>query len=183
MIETIIAERYARALVSLAQDKGLESVDQIAGQLENFCKLCDATPELLPTLSDRYQDLFARERIVAEIATQAGCDEIVKNFFKLLVHKGRINLIAVITAEYVKLAHLAQGRLVMKVVSAQNLSDDMYQNIQQMFAKQFQKIMVLQKQILPEVLGGVRVHIGDRVYDSTVSHQIEKVKQSMLENI
>ncbi len=183
MIETMIAERYARALISLAQDKGVEAIDRFASEIEKFCKLCDDTAELLPTLSDRYHDLFARERIVAEIATQSGFDETIKNFLKLLVHKGRINLIHVVATEYVKLAHLAQGRLVMTVVSAQNLAEPLYQSNQEMFAKKFQKTMVLKKQILPEVLGGVRVHIGDRVYDSTVSHQIDKVKQSMLESI
>lgn len=183
MIETMISERYARALIGLAQDQGVEAIDRFGAELEMFCKLCDATPELLPTLGERYNDLFARERIVAQIADQSGFDETVKNFLKLLVHKGRINLIAVVASEYVKLAHAAQGRLVMTVVSAQGLTDTLYQNIQELFAKKFQKTMVLQKQILPEVLGGVRVHIGDRVYDSTVSHQIDKVKQSMLESV
>lgn len=182
MIENMIAQRYARALISLASDKGGDAIDRFGGQLASFCKLCEENQTLLSTLSDRYQDLFARERVATQIAQQMSFDDVIVNFLKLLIHKGRMQLVAVVSEEYNMLAHEAQGRLVMKVVSAQNLSDELYANLQDVFAKKFNKQMVLKKQILPEVLGGVRVHIGDLVYDSTVSQQIENVTQSMLES-
>lgn len=182
MIENIIAERYARALLSLAQDKGPESLDAFGLELQTFLSCCEETPELLTTLGDRYQDLFARERIVDQVASKAGFSTEVKNFIKLLVHKGRISLLATVVEEYVKLAHTAQGRLVMKVVSATTLSDDVYQSLVKEFQRQFQKQMVLKTSLSPDVLGGVRVHVGDCVYDYTVSHQIEKFKQTLLDH-
>lgn len=179
MIETIIAERYARALISLAKENGKPVIDRFANELSQFVSLCQSHAGLLPTLSDRYHDLFARERIVADLADKAQFDPIVKNFLKLLIRKGRMALIATISQEYQTLAHREMGRLVIKVVSAEPLNDQLYQEISDVFAKTNARQVVLEKQVLPDVMGGVRVHVGDRVYDGTLRHQMEKIKQSL----
>lgn len=178
MIENVIAQRYARALIGIAAEQN--AIDEYGKQLHTFAGFCKENRDLLKSLSDRYNDLFARERIVAEIADKAGFAEPVKNFLKLLVHKGRIALFHFVAEEYDVLAHEKMGRVVMKVVSAKELSDSVYDDLLQTFKQRLNKETVLKKQILPDVIGGLRVHIGDRVFDYTVRSQIDRVKQAML---
>lgn len=177
MIENVISERYARALLQIAREKN--AIDAFGKELKTFEGFCKDNRELLKNLSDRYNDLFARERIVAQIADKAGFAIEIKNFLKILVHKGRIGLIATICDEYEKLAHAAMGRLVMKVVSAEELESHVYDDLLKIFGEAHKKEMVLKKQLLPDVIGGLRIHVGDRVHDFTVSHQIEKMKMAM----
>lgn len=180
MIEHNIAKRYARALLSVALGESRENVDKYGDELVTFAAACRSHAALLDTLSNRYFDMFARERIVDALAAKLSLAVSVKNFIKLLIHKGRIGLFPAVVTEYLALAHGVMGREIMTVVSAAPLPEAQYGELGETFAKITGKKMVVERKTLPEVLGGVRVHIHDKVYDYTVKNQIEQMKQRML---
>lgn len=180
MIENTIAKRYARALLSVALDISKSQVDILGAELLSFDNACQANPALMPTLTNRYFDLFARERIIADLAKKMSLSQTTAHFLQLLIHKSRIALFPIILKEYQTLAHDVMGRAVMTVVSSTELSDAQYQNLETLFGGMTGKKMVVERRTQPEVLGGLRVHIKDEVYDYTVAHQLEKMKQQML---
>lgn len=179
MIEAMVAKRYARALLDLALEGGNKTVDAYAGQLKKFQSLCDLHPEFLPTLANHHFDLFARERIVNQIAKQLGFDERFCNFLKLLIHKGRIELFAFVLEAYNTLANEATKRSILKVVSASELPEKDYQNLVEHFQRETGREIILVKNIDPTLLGGVRVHLGDRVYDYSIKGQLERLKERL----
>lgn len=180
MIEHNIAKRYARALLSVALDGSRDNADKYGDELATFGEACRSHAALLDTLSNRYFDMFARERIVDALAAKMGLAVPVKNFIKLLIHKGRIGLFPTIVTAYRVLAHEVMGREIMTVVSATPLPEAQYGELSETFAKITGKKMVVERKTVPEVLGGVRVHIHDTVYDYTVQNQIEQMKHRML---
>lgn len=179
MIEAMIAKRYARALLELALEGGTKTVDAYANQLKKFQDVCEFHREFLPTLANHHFDLFARERIVNQIAKQLDFDEQVTNFLKLLIHKGRIGLFAFVLSAYNKFTNEVTQRSILKVVSATELSAQNYQSLVEHFHRETGREIILVKDTDPTLLGGIRVHLGDQVYDYTIKGQLERLRQRL----
>ncbi len=134
----------------------------------------------MPTLANPHFDLFARERIIDSLAQKMALSDNIKNFLKLLIKKSRMNLFSFVCDEYHALANDIMGRVVMTVVSAVDLPDAQYDTLKKLFSDVTGKAMVVKRRTDPDILGGVRVHVKDKVYDYTIASQLEKMKQSML---
>lgn len=180
MIEHSISKRYARALISVATGESIATVDDYGRQLESFFAACQLNANLLQTLANRHFEFQARERVIDGVAGKLGLARPVINFLKLLVRKGRIQIFSNILHEYQRFAHELMNREVMTVVSAVDLPEDQYTTLAGLFGKVTGKSMVLKRQKQADVLGGVRVHIRDRIYDYTIKSQLEQMKQRLL---
>lgn len=178
MIETTIALRYARALTQLAKEAG--RVDEFGAELTEICALMQGSPELHAVLANRHLPLSARFNILDKIFATGKIDILVRNFVKILVRKGRVQLIGEIVKEYKKLADVILGREPMLVVSAVELPADIYDSLARHFSAKTGKQMVLKKKIDTSVLGGVCVQIGGMMYDATLAKQLVELKSSML---
>lgn len=178
MIENAIAKRYARALIAVAESE--KKVDDFGSELASFYEACLKMPGAFDVLSNRHLDLLARLRAVEKISVKLGLAVSVKNLIKLLLKKGRFDLLPVVVLEYGLLAHKVMGRVVMQVVSATHLDASQYDDLERHFSKASGRKMVVNKVLNPDVLGGVRVHIGDQVYDYTIAKQLETLGNRML---
>ncbi|MBI2341015.1 MAG: ATP synthase F1 subunit delta [Deltaproteobacteria bacterium] len=178
MIESSIARRYSRALVELAREE--DKLEAYGGQLKDFYALCAEVPPLLDTLTNRFFDITARLKIVDRLAEKLNLALPVKNFVKLLIKKGRIGLLAEISAEYQRALHELQNRAVATVVSAKELSDSVVSEIRTILAKKTGLEVVMEKEVKPSVLGGVCVRIGGVVYDGTVRAELNRLTEKMM---
>jgi len=176
VIENVIAKRYARALIALAKEES--GIDAFGEQLKSFKNLC-VESDLFDTLSNSGYDISARLSIVNEILGKSDFHEHFKNFLRLLIRKGRMGLLVEINDEYVSFSHEELNRRVMTVVSAVDLSDDIYNELTQHFCEKTGKEMILRKKVDAELLGGARVHIGDQVFDYTIRKQLNDIKSQM----
>lgn len=179
MIEAMIAKRYARALLDLAQQQGPKQVDLYGQQIQAFCQTCRTNPVLLTTLANSHFDLFARERIVTQVAKKLELSEHVLNFLKLMVHKGRASLFNFVSDEYTRLANALLGRTELTVVSAVELPEATLKQLVEHFHRESGHEILLRKKTDSRLLGGIRVHLGDKVYDYTLQGQLEQLKQQL----
>lgn len=178
MIEGTIAIRYARALMGLAKKE--DRIDVLGQQLGWFVDCCKKERHLLAVLAEKGFDLGRRLSIVDSLASKIGLDVIIRNFLKLLIQKGRIQLLPMIYDKYVAMANKILGRLTMLVVSAVELPDKRYERLVKFFGEKLGKEMILKKRIDRAVLGGLRVQIGDKIYDDTLKRQLIDLKRKMV---
>lgn len=178
MIDAVIAKRYSRALFSVARQE--DSIDLYLEQLKKFLKICDINSNLFPTLANKGFDMAARLRILDQVLKQTDLSQYVRNFLALLIRKGRMELMHHILDEYETITHQMMNRGVMTVVSAIELPQDQYDALVEHFSHQTKQKMNLRKKIDQKVLGGVRVHIGDSVFDYTLKNQLEAIQHRML---
>ena len=120
MSKSAISKRYAKALVELAEDKGiLEACGAELAQIRDLLKREQALRLLLesPTLA-----VEKKIAIMADVSTTMECSEETKNFVCLLTMKDRIQYIAQIYAEYEKLSDEIRGVVRARVESATKLT-------------------------------------------------------------
>ena len=69
-----------------------------------------------------------------------------------------------------------RGAAVAEVVSAIELDEDTKKNIKKVLKKKFGRNVELKMQIDEDVLGGLRVSVGERTFDGLVSTRLSEVK-------
>ncbi len=178
MIDVVIAKRYARALIQVAQTEN--AVDAYGGELVQFMDALNLDENLLMTLSHKAFDLMARLRILDAIVARTNPRANVKNFLKLMLRRGRIGLFPIVCEEYHNFADKIMGRQAMTVSSVKELAEKEYQQLEKYFGEKFNRKMIVKKKIDRELLGGVSVLVGDHIYDYTLKNQLEQIKQKMM---
>lgn len=178
MIERTISLRYARALLQIAKEAN--AVDDYARQLTDFCSLCQQYPDLMAALSVKGFGHVNRLNVLNAVLEKSEYADHFRNFLRLLVKKSRIHLLDTLCEQYIILADAVMGRCQMTVTSSVDLQEKQYGELLDLFGSRTGQKMVLNKKIDPSVLGGIRVQIGDRVYDNTIKYQLKNLKERML---
>jgi F-type H+-transporting ATPase subunit delta len=104
----------------------------------------------------------------------------ILNFMLLLLDKGRMPLLPEIYREYVKRADEAQGILNITIMTAMPLDQQQMDKISETFRTIFHSASVKTSvQTDPSLLGGVKVRVGDKLYDGTLQGKLSRL-QSVL---
>ena len=90
--------------------------------------------------------------------------------------KNRIKYIDGISKEYSELARNKNNEIKLKIISATGLTDDEINGITDKYKKVYNAANVSYEQFIDEsVIGGVKVVIGNKVYDGTVKTQLNNM--------
>lgn len=177
MSQSIVAKRYAQALFELAQQNN--KLDAVGGDLKELVKVVQSTPELLELLTAPKISSDRKKSIIAELFANAA--EEVVNTLKLLVDTKRIHEVVAVAEDYATLAAEAQGKAQAVVYSTRELSDEERESISQAFAKRVGKeSLAITNEIDPSLLGGIRVQIGNHIYDSTVLNKLARLERELI---
>lgn len=174
--QTFVAalERQAVRAQLLAADQA-GALDETEDELFRFARLVESDPELRNALADRSMPLSSRQGLVGDLldgrvgaATAALARRAVAARERTFAH----------TIEgYVDLAATQKNRVVATVRVARPLDDDQRHRLQAALARQVGRDLVLQEVVDPDVLGGVRVELGDEVVEGTVSGRLDEAQR------
>lgn len=180
MIEASIARRYAKALVHLG--KASNSLQLYLDELDQFDKTLSGHEGLRVTLSNRFLDLKARLRVVDELSTKMGLSAEVCRFIKLLIKKGRMELFPLVVKAYRKFAFELQKKKEATVASAFPLDEGAYDEIKKIFSERTGGEVLIRREINPNLLGGLRVSLGNDVYDGTLKAHLDALNDKMMKS-
>src|SRR5439155_25914475 len=106
-VVAVVHRIYARALFEAARDKG--RLDTVSEELEDLVRALDDVPELDALLENPETDSQVKADVLEQVLGEA--DELVRNFLRLLVEKGRAAEIREIAAEFETLVAAEEGIL------------------------------------------------------------------------
>ena len=78
------------------------------------------------------------------------------------------------------LVEQAQGLVHVEVVSAVPMPENMQQALRQKIESSLKKTVELTLTVDKEILGGLRLRIGDRVADASVRHRLEQLREMLI---
>lgn len=172
-----VAKRYAEALFQLASET--HSIAEVSADLHELTKAIEATPALLELLNAPKISSAKKKAMLAEILANA--NSAVVNTVQLLVDKQRIQDVTTVAREFQNLATAAQGAAEATVYSTRALTESEQAEISAAFAKLVGKsTLAIQNIIEPSILGGIRVQIGNYIYDSTIASKLEGLKRTLV---
>ena len=172
-----VAKRYAEALFQVAQSQNV--LAEVSADLKELAKAFETTPELVSLLQAPKISSEKKKAMVSTILSNA--HQAVVNTLHLLIDKKRINEVSLVAEEFQALAAAAQGAAVATVFSTRTLTDAERAEISAAFAKLVgMEKLEITNVIEPSLLGGIRVQIGNYIYDSTVAAKLEGLKRTLV---
>lgn len=176
MSESKVARVYATALYQAASEE--ERVEQVRRDLGGFVQAIDSSPELRQLLAAEEITDFQKTQVLMEL-TEGG-DELMRNLLRLMVDKNRETEVPATYRAFVELVEQAQGLVHVEVVSAVPLPADMQQALKNKIESSLRKTVELTLTVDKEILGGLRLRIGDRVADASVRHHLEQLREMLI---
>ena len=176
MSENKIARVYATALYEAATEEGL--VEEVRRDLGEFVQALDSSAELRQLLlAEEISD--ARKTQVLMELTEGG-SELMRNLIRLMVDKSREHEVPAVYRAFVGLVERAQGIVHMEVTSAIPLPAAIQDALKTRMESSLQKTVELTMTVDKDILGGLRLRIGDRVADASVRHRLDKLRELLI---
>jgi len=175
-----VARVYAEALLNVAIKQ--HKADAMLEQLDSLVNdVFENQPLLERFLASRAIKRDEKERTIrAGFEKQA--DPTFVKFLLVLNAHDRLELLRGVYRSYRDLNDLRAKRLRVKVRSAVPLPEDRRATLMAELHDYFGLEPVLDERVVPELLGGMIVQIGDRVLDGSVQTKIERLRTQLLVN-
>ena len=167
-----VARPYAAALYSAASSKG--AADAWLPLLEALAQ-ASAQPQIAALATDpRLSDAQTFDLIAA--VTRTGLPPELETFLKLVIANGRLATLPEVAAQFRQLKNEADGTADCLIESAFALSDAQVKDLLGRLARKFPHRLKPQVRVQPQLIGGVRVTVGDRVLDGSVRARLDAMR-------
>ncbi|MEW9899855.1 F0F1 ATP synthase subunit delta [Chitinivorax sp. PXF-14] len=164
-----VARPYAEGLFRLAKDsnafaKWSEALGLLAAVVEN-----DDVKEVVTNPK------FSSEQVKSLLSAVLGAkaDAEVLNLISALQENGRLVLLPEIALQYEQLKDAQNGTVEARVVSAFPLDDAQLSALVAKLESRFKQKVDAKVSVDPELLGGIRVEVGDEVIDASVRGKLQ----------
>jgi F-type H+-transporting ATPase subunit delta len=167
-------ERQAvRAQLVTAERRG--ELEDTEDQLFRFARLVESNPDLRNVLADRSVELRERQELVEGLLSgrAAGATTVLAK--RAVVARERT--FANTMEGYVTLAAAQKNRVVATVRVAKPLTVEQRDKLRAALGRQVGREVAIQEVVDPDILGGVRVELGDEVFEGTVSGRLEAARR------
>ena len=102
-----------------------------------------------------------------------------QNFLRTVIDNGRIAALPEIAAQFRVLKNAQQGTFDAVVHSAFDMDAAALADLSGVLEKRFGRKLNLQVQLQPDLIGGVRVVVGDEVLDTSIKARLEQMKVAL----
>lgn len=175
----LVERRYAEALVDISVQRGL--IDIIGQELGSIAVILKMQPELWSFLLNPEVKTESKKAVMRKVFENRVTPELV-NFLLLLLDKGRIKFLPGILEEFNKLSDRIKNVLNMTIVSAFPLDEMQINKIKQKYKQKYNAFSVKAVvEVDGSLLGGVKVKIGDKVIDGTITGRLNSLKELVLQ--
>lgn len=173
---TTIARPYAQALFSLAGDTGqfAQWSDMLA-----FIASVYADPQVQQALANPKLTKDDVERLLVGICGDR-LDGAARNLLILLVRNDRLTVLPNIVERYEQLREEHENTVEASVESAFPLNDEQLKVLLLRLEKRTGHKVKANLRVAPELIGGVKVQIGDEVWDASVRGQIDGMAGALI---
>lgn len=166
----------AEAVTAAAEQAGrLGQVEQELFQIE---RLVAGTPELRDALTNRQRGGQDKADLVGRLLDGKAAPETVQ-LARLAAFNPRGQRFDQAIERYQGVAAQRREQLVALVSVAQPLSPDLAERLEQALSRTYSKPVQLNVVIDPDVVGGLRVQVGDEVIDGSVARRLDDARRAL----
>ncbi|MFF4961281.1 F0F1 ATP synthase subunit delta [Streptomyces sp. NPDC001222] len=168
-------------LANIADLTGAEkagALDDVEDELFRFGRIISSNTELRAALTDRAAGTTAKTELLHRLLG-GRANVTTERLVQRLVTAPRGRSLESGIESLSKLAAERRNRMVAVVTSAVPLSDTQKQRLGAALAKLYGRQMHLNLDVDPEVVGGMRVQVGDEVINGSVADRLEDARRRM----
>ena len=176
MNKQVVAKRYASALFEIAKEQQL--LDQLEQELRVVKQVFAQNEALLSVLNHPKVALAKKKALIQEAF--ASVSNVLQHTFMLLLDRHRIDIVEDLVDAFITLANEARGVAEAIVYSARPLTEDETKALAEVFAKKVGVDSLRITNIIDkDVIGGIKVRIGNRIFDGSVSGKLARLQRQL----
>jgi ATP synthase F1 delta subunit len=170
-----IASVYGRSLFEVGKDN--DKLDVLKEQLGQFADELDTNRELQVFFFSPYFSSAEKKDGIGKVVE--GADEHFVRFLELLAERHRLPAIFRIRREFDSLWAEENKQLPVTITSAVELDEDTVKGLGDKIAEQTGQQIDLTANVDPNLIGGLRMQVGNMVYDATIRGRLEKLRREV----
>ncbi|KUJ38267.1 F0F1 ATP synthase subunit delta [Streptomyces sp. NPDC093228] len=165
-------------LADLTAAEKADALDDVEDELFRFSRIVSSDTGLRAALTDRAASVSAKSELLRRLIG-GRANVTTERLVTRLVTAPRGRSLEAGLESLSKLAAARRDRMVAVVTSAAPLSDTQKQRLGAALAKLYGRQMHLNLDVDPEVLGGIRVQVGDEVINGSIEDRLEDARRRM----
>jgi F-type H+-transporting ATPase subunit delta len=178
----VAAGRYARALFDVVLRESPADVEPVLAQLQDLTSLFTGNAALSSALSNPAIPVAKKIALTKALVERAGTlsSPLVKTLL-MLAERDRLPILPDVARIYRDRLMDHQKVIRGEVTTAVAIPPAKLQALQHGLEQATGRKVVLEAKIDPSIIGGVVTRLGSTVYDGSVTTQLAKMKQSLIE--
>ena len=173
----IIAKRYAKALVELAEEK--KTVDQTRADLAAFVGAVDSLPALRKLFASPVFTPENKKAVIKEMAAKLGMQPTTQRFVEHLAETGRIRYVRDVHEAFLDILAQRLNRATVRLTTAVSINSGDLADIKKKLEILTGKQVDIDSQIDASLIGGAKAQIGSTIYDGTIKNQLNKLRMKL----
>jgi F-type H+-transporting ATPase subunit delta len=172
-----LTDRYAAALYAHAEDTG--ALDTVVAEMESLGQLIAESADFRRLIESPLIDVTHGTRAALAVLQQQGFGKQVRDFVGVISANRRLRALPEIVTAFASLVADRRGIITAHVVSAQPLSDLQRQQLRARLIEAGYGNVNIQERVQPDLLGGLIVRIGARLYDTSLKSRLQRLQYAM----
>lgn len=182
MTNKTAATRYARALLDVSvKEKG--DLQRIEQDLTAWVDLLTNHPTLEKVLLNPAIPVQRKQAAAAELIARLNTSSVLAKLVALLAARDRLVLLPELLASYRERLLDYQNVVRAEVTTSVPLAASRVKAIERGLAQLTGRTVTVATKVNPSIIGGIVARIGSTVYDGSVTTQLQKMKQRLVESI
>jgi F-type H+-transporting ATPase subunit delta len=172
-----LADRYAAALYAHAEEKHV--LDTVVSQMESLGRLIDASADFRRLLDSPLIDIKTATTAAQAVLSQEGFGKEVRDFVGVVSVNRRLHALRGIVGAFAALVAERRGIVTAHVASAHPLTDIQRQQLRARLIEAGFGNVNINERVEPDLLGGLIVRIGARLYDTSLKSRLQRLQYAM----
>lgn len=174
-----VAIRYASSLLESSIEK--KNLDLIASDMETVIKAIKSSSPLRRFLENPIVKAEVKKSVLKEIFGKYLSADTMR-FIDFIVDKNREEALGEIAEKFLELRDDYSGIARVQVTTAFELSQEQKTMIEEKFSSILRKKVIASYSVDENIIGGFVAKVRDTVYDATILHQLEMLRQQFIKS-
>ncbi len=171
------AERYASALFDLALDA--KAIDKAATDAAALRVMLNQSTDLRRLAESPAFSAEEKQAVLQKVAERAGFDPLIRRFLGVIAANRRAGELAAVLDAFAALVADHRGVTTAEVTTAKPLTDAQSKSIAASLKAAIGRDVEIQADVRPEILGGLIVKVGSKMFDSSLKTKLDGLKAAM----
>jgi len=170
---------YAQSLLELAQQDG--QVEVLADEMADLLPLVSAGGELDQLLTNPAIGADERKQIVERVF-EGKVSDLLYRFLQVVARKGRLGHLAQIASGYLQAVSKDRGEVEVEAYVAAPMDAATASSVAEKIGASLGKKVTMRQHVDESLIGGLKIRIGDKLIDASVSSQLNQMKRRMMQS-
>jgi len=173
-----VARRYALALTHLCSNP--EDWENLRKELSTIVSLVSENKELKDFMENPIFPKNLKINVISRISEKLELSEKMKRFLNIIIEKGRFSLLSLILKNFEDIWNKRNNIYKIEIISSIPFNEEEKLEIIETLSKIKRGKIKADFIVNPEILGGIIIKEGNKVYDGSLKGNLERLKEKII---